>query len=47
VGSGLIESGHKHVLQARIKKEGARWIELHAHARLQWRNIIENQFKTS
>ena len=25
IGSGLIESGHKHVLQARLKKGGA-WL---------------------
>lgn len=51
VGSGLIESGHKHVLQARIKKAGAWWTELNAHAlcqlrtlraNLQWNNYWEN-----
>lgn len=25
IGSGLIESGHKHVLQARMKLPGAAW----------------------
>jgi hypothetical protein len=29
IGSGLIESGHKHVLQARLKKGGA-WLTAHA-----------------
>lgn len=29
IGSGLIESGHKHVLQARLKKGGA-WLTTHA-----------------
>jgi hypothetical protein len=26
IGSGMIESGHKHVLQARLKKSGAAWL---------------------
>ena len=26
IGSGLIESGHRHVLQARLKKAGAAWV---------------------
>src|SRR5947208_3999285 len=26
IGSGLIESGHRHVLQARLKKGGAAWL---------------------
>jgi hypothetical protein len=26
IGSGLIESGHRHVLQARLKKSGAAWL---------------------
>jgi hypothetical protein len=26
IGSGLIESGHRHVLQARLKKAGASWL---------------------
>ena len=30
IGSGLIESGHRHVLHSRLKKAGAAW--LHAHA---------------
>jgi hypothetical protein len=30
IGSGMIESGHRHVLQARLKKAGAAW--LHGHA---------------
>ncbi len=29
IGSGLIESGHKHVLQARLKKGGA-WLTSNA-----------------
>lgn len=30
IGSGLIESGHRHVLQARLKKAGAAWLADHA-----------------
>jgi hypothetical protein len=30
IGSGLIESGHRHVLQARLKKAGAAWLREHA-----------------
>lgn len=27
IGSGLIESGHQHVLQAQFKKTGTAWLE--------------------
>ena len=30
IGSGMIESGHRHVLQARLKKAGAAWLSNHA-----------------
>jgi len=30
IGSGLIESGHRHVLQARLKKAGTAWLRNHA-----------------
>jgi len=30
IGSGMIESGHRHVLQARLKKAGAAWLRGHA-----------------
>lgn len=30
IGSGLIESGHRHVLQARLKKPGIAWLRKHA-----------------
>ncbi len=30
IGSGLIESGHRHVLQARLKKPGCAWLREHA-----------------
>lgn len=37
VGSGLIESGHRHVLQARLKRAGAWWTEANLHAMAQLR----------
>lgn len=30
IGSGMIESGHRHVLQARLKKAGTAWLPIHA-----------------
>jgi len=30
IGSGMIESGHRHVLHARLKKAGTAWLEDHA-----------------
>ena len=30
IGSGMIESGHRHVLQARLKKAGCAWLHDHA-----------------
>lgn len=30
IGSGMIESGHRHVLQARLKKAGIAWLRHHA-----------------
>lgn len=30
IGSGMIESGHRHVLQARLKKAGIAWLRNHA-----------------
>lgn len=43
VGSGLIESGHKHVLQARLKQAGAWWTETNAHALCQLRTLRANR----
>ena len=37
VGSGMIESGHRHVLQARLKKSGAWWTPPNVHAMAQLR----------
>lgn len=42
VGSGLIESGHKHVLQARLKKSGTWWTAPNAHALCQLRTLRAN-----
>jgi hypothetical protein len=30
IGSGMIESGHRHVLQARLKKTGTAWLKYNA-----------------
>ena len=30
IGSGMIESGHRHVLQARLKNAGTAWLADHA-----------------
>jgi hypothetical protein len=30
IGSGIIESGHRHVLHARLKKAGTAWLHEHA-----------------
>lgn len=43
VGSGLIESGHRHVLQARIKKAGAWWTKSNVHALCQLRTLRANR----
>ena len=42
VGSGMIESGHRHVLQARLKKAGAWWTPENAHAMAQLRVLRAN-----
>jgi len=42
VGSGLIESGHRHVLQARLKIPGAWWKPANAHAMAQLRVLRAN-----
>lgn len=48
IGSGLIESGHRHVLHSRLKKAGAAWLHDHAdqiahlrvlRANLQWESF--------
>lgn len=42
IGSGLIESGHKHVLQARLKIPGAAWSIDNAEAMAQARALRAN-----
>lgn len=42
IGSGLIESGHRHVLQARFKKAGAAWLRSHAEQLAQLRVLRAN-----
>jgi len=43
IGSGEVESGHRHVLQKRLKIAGAWWLERHAQAMLQLRVVRANQ----
>ena len=43
IGSGLIESGHRHVLHSRLKKAGAAWLHQHAHQIAQLRVLRANQ----
>jgi len=43
IGSGLIESGHRHVLHARLKKAGAAWLPDNADAIAQLRVLKANQ----
>jgi len=42
IGSGLIESGHRHVLQARLKKAGTSWLPDSAHSLAQLRVLRAN-----
>lgn len=42
IGSGLIESGHRHVLQARLKQPGAAWLSENADALAHLRVIRAN-----
>lgn len=42
IGSGLIESGHKHVLQARLKISGASWNPINAENMIQARTLRAN-----
>lgn len=43
IGSGLIESGHKHVLQARLKLPGASWLKTNAQTMAQLRVLRSNE----
>jgi len=42
IGSGMIESGHKHVLQERLKKAGVAWLPENADAIAQLRVLRSN-----
>lgn len=42
IGSGEVESGHKHVLQKRLKIAGAWWLQRHAERMLQLRTVRAN-----
>jgi hypothetical protein len=42
IGSGLIESGHRHVLQARLKQAGTAWLPQNADALAQLRVLRAN-----
>jgi len=42
IGSGMIESGHRHVLQARLKKAGTAWLPEHADQIAQLRVLRAN-----
>ncbi len=43
IGSGEVESGHRHVLQKRLKIAGAWWAERNAQAMLQLRAVRANK----
>lgn len=43
IGSGLIESGHRHVLQARLKGPGRVWLQANAEAMAQLRFLRANK----
>jgi len=43
IGSGMIESGHRHVLQARLKKAGTAWLHDHADQIAHLRVLRANQ----
>jgi hypothetical protein len=42
IGSGLIESGNRHVLQQRLKRAGAWWLTHNAHLMAQLRTVRAN-----
>ena len=41
--SGMIESGHRHVLQARLKKAGTAWLREHADQIAHLRGLRANR----
>lgn len=42
IGSGMVESAHKRVLQARLKGAGMQWTTTNVNAMLSLRNMIDN-----
>ena len=42
IGSGSVESSHKHVVHSRLKQAGMRWAEEHVDPMLSLRNLICN-----
>src|SRR5881394_587991 len=46
IGSGMIESGHRHVLHARLKKAGTAWLREHADQIAHLRVLRANQWKS-
>ncbi len=42
IGSGSVESSHKHVVHSRLKQAGMRWSEQHVNPMLALRNLIAN-----
>jgi hypothetical protein len=42
IGSGIVESAHKRVLQARLKGAGMQWTNANVNAMLALRNMIDN-----
>ena len=42
IGSGSVESSHKHVVHSRLKQAGMRWAEQHVDPMLALRNLISN-----
>jgi hypothetical protein len=42
IGSGSVESSHKHVVHSRLKQAGMRWAEQHVNPMLALRNLIAN-----
>lgn len=43
IGSGMIESGHRHVLHSRLKKAGTAWLQTHADQLAHLRVLRANQ----
>ena len=47
IGSGLVESGHKHVIQQRLKLPGSAWLHQSAHSIAQLRSLRANDLWNS